>query len=344
MRVALLYYPMLFQRTGGLQVQVLETTRALQAAGVDAVLFDYSTHRLADFDIAHVFAAINGNYRIVEQARNAGLPVVLSTVLHPPWSSVQNHLSGLISGAAARLSGWSLTTTHQHIHTCLSGANAVVALGQLERDMLRDGYGVADQKIHIVPNGIKQAFFEADERVFRERFGIDGAYALNVASVSPYKNQMAALQALKNKIPLVVFGPCAPEYQDYLRAMQDFGGKWFHYLGVVDNDDPALPSAYAGASLFALPSQTEVQPISALEALAADCPVIISQNHSLDVLADQSVLSEVAPNEPTDITAAAEKILGSPKPHGFYRDQVRSLSWDHCAQKLTQIYEGIVTG
>ncbi len=48
MRVAVLYYPMLFQRTGGLQVQVLETVKELQGIGVDAVLFDYRNHRYTE--------------------------------------------------------------------------------------------------------------------------------------------------------------------------------------------------------------------------------------------------------------------------------------------------------
>jgi glycosyltransferase involved in cell wall biosynthesis len=343
MRVAMLYYPMLFQRTGGLQVQVLETTRALQQAGVDAVLFDYREHKLADFDIAHVFSAINGNHRIVEQARSDGLSVVLSTVLHPPWGRSQETRSNLISKVAARLSGWSLNTTHQHIHSCLSGAAAVIALGDLERDMLVNGYGTPGHKVHIVPNGIKQAFFEAGERLFRERFGITGPYALNVASVSPYKNQMTALRALKGKLPLVVLGPCAKENQDYLQAMQDFGGEWFHYLGVLDNDDPALPSAYAGASLFVLPSQTEVQPISALEALAADRPVIITKNHSLDMLPDRSVLHEVIPNDAMGISSAAQLILSKQGDHqGQQRAQVTQLTWEAAARDLNTIYQRLM--
>ena len=102
MRVAILYYPMLFQHTGGLQVQVLETCHALQNAGIDAVLFDYRKDRLKEFDIAHVFSAINGVHRIVEQAKNEGLPVVLSTVLHPPWSRSSEVKARAISRAASR--------------------------------------------------------------------------------------------------------------------------------------------------------------------------------------------------------------------------------------------------
>jgi glycosyltransferase involved in cell wall biosynthesis len=337
----MLYYPMLFQRTGGLQVQVIETTRALQNAGVDAILFDYAKHKLQDFDVAHVFAAINGNHRIVAQACSDGLPVVLSTVLHPPWSKTDDCRSDLISRCAARFSGWSMTTTHDHVHACLSGASVVVALGKLEEEMLVNGYGVPADKIRVVPNGIKESFFKTDQQLFRERFGIEGPYALNVASVSPYKNQLTALQALKGKIPLVVFGPCAAEHRDYLASLEDQGGEWFRYLGILDNDDPALPSAYAGASLFVLPSQTEVQPISALEALAADCPVIITKNHSLDMLADRSILREIAPNDADAISRIAESLLDSPPAPGRLRTQVDQLTWARVAEELQLIYRDL---
>lgn len=342
MRVAMLYYPMLFQRTGGLQVQVLETTRALRGLGVDAVLFDYREHRLSDFDIAHVFSAINGNHRIIEQARSEGLPVVLSTVLHPPWSRAQNTRANVASKLASRLSGWSLSTTHQHIQTCLSYANVVIALGRLEQDMLINSYGADADKVHIVPNGIKPAFFDADETAFRERFGIQGAYALNIASVSPYKNQLAALKALKGKIPLVVFGPCLRENQTYLEELRRFGGEWFHYLGVLNNDDPALPSAYAGASLFVLPSWSEVQPISILEAMAADCPVILTKNHSLDVIPDMTCLGQVAPDDVQTMSSLASQLLSNPPAGGVMRNQVKELTWQNVASQVKGIYTGLL--
>ncbi len=341
MKIAMLYYPMLFQRVGGLQIQVVETTRALQEAGIDAVLFDYSKHKLADFDIAHVFSAINGNHRIIEQARSVGLPIVLSTVLQPPWTRGDERRANVISNIASRLSGWSLKTNHQDIHIGLSGANAIVALGRAERDMLIDGYGVPEDKLYVVPNGIKQTFFDANENAFRQRFGITGPYALNIASVSPYKNQMTALRALKGKLQFVVIGPCTEEYKGYLHDMQQFGGEWFQYLGMLDNDDPALASAYAGASMFVLPSQAEVQPISALEALAADCPVIITRNHSLDMLTDPDVLSEVAPNDVKAIASYASALLGAPVAAGTLRQQVTELTWAACAKRLKEIYNSV---
>ncbi|MYM75567.1 glycosyl transferase, partial [Duganella sp. FT134W] len=83
MRVGLISYPMLFQRNGGLQVQVGETLRALAAAGHQVGLVDPAHADRADFDLLHVFGSMNGNHRLVAAARAAGLPVVLSALVAP---------------------------------------------------------------------------------------------------------------------------------------------------------------------------------------------------------------------------------------------------------------------
>src|SRR5450830_1265462 len=63
MRVGILSYPMLFQRDGGLQIQVRETIAALNrlpqlpARPLDVQLVDANHQRLADFDVLHVFSA-----------------------------------------------------------------------------------------------------------------------------------------------------------------------------------------------------------------------------------------------------------------------------------------------
>lgn len=342
MRVAMLYYPMLFQRTGGLQVQVLETTRALKALGVDAELFDCREHKLRDFDFAHVFSAINGNHRIVQAARSEGLPVVLSTVLGPPWTRAQNWQANILSQIIGRLTSWEVKTSHLEVHAALNGATAIVALGATEKRMLVEGYGVPVRKVRVVPNGIKEAFFSADDRMFRDRFGVRGPYALNVASVSPYKNQSAALEAVRGRLPLVVIGPCASECHGYLRTLEKCGGEWFRYIGVLDNDDPALPSAYAGASVFLLPSRSEVQPISALEALAADCPVVITRHHSLDVFPDSFALHEVNPHAINEIAEAVDAAWPRKVAEGYFRSKVEAMSWRSVATQLVDIYREMV--
>ena len=104
MRIGILSYPMLFQREGGLQVQVRSTLRALQeqsAPGLEVELVDVNRQRLDQFDLIHVFSAINGNHRLVELAADLGVPVVLSALLSPGWG----RLDGLRARLADRLTG-----------------------------------------------------------------------------------------------------------------------------------------------------------------------------------------------------------------------------------------------
>jgi hypothetical protein len=61
MRVGILSYPMLFQREGGLQIQVSSTIAALQRLSVPGLrveLVDPNRQRLDQFDLIHVFSAI----------------------------------------------------------------------------------------------------------------------------------------------------------------------------------------------------------------------------------------------------------------------------------------------
>jgi hypothetical protein len=77
MRVGILSYPMLFQRDGRLQVQVREAIEALNRialgparAPIEAELVDPFRSRLDDYDVVHVFAAVNGNHRRSARAKN----------------------------------------------------------------------------------------------------------------------------------------------------------------------------------------------------------------------------------------------------------------------------------
>src|SRR5258708_6979067 len=140
MRITLCSYPMLSQRLGSLQVQVLETLEALQRAGVEASLFDWRREKLTDFDLVHVFAAINGMHRVVEAANDANVPVVLSSVLHPPFTAWDRRMASLGDSIVGRLTGWSHHASFRELQSCLAGVRHIVALGAVERDMLLRGY------------------------------------------------------------------------------------------------------------------------------------------------------------------------------------------------------------
>lgn len=341
-KVALTTYPMLWQRTGGLQVQIRETLHALREAGCDARLFDANNERVEDYDVVHVFAAINGNERIVEAASDAGVPVVISSVLHPPFSRWDAIRARAATEITRRLSGWQFTTSYELTRRALSMAALVIALGKAERELLVKGYGLPDGRIREIPNGISERFFSATDALFRAKTGLTSPFVLHVSSVTPYKNPLASAKiAAQAGLPLVLIGPVVEKYEAYLGRCRLEAKHGFHYLGALPAGSELLASAYAAASVLVLPSRSEVMPLVVLEALAAGTPAIVTRNTSMKL---KGAGSSVIALDPDDLGAWVRTVEGSmnePINRKRYQSVVKEMTWERVARELISIYRNV---
>lgn len=341
MRIGLLTYPMLFQRSGGLQVQVRETLAALRALGVDARYFDPWSDRLTDFDVIHLFAAINGNDRIVEACNDAGVPVVLSSVLHPPFTRADARRAKAAAAVAGRMTGWASTTSYRQIVSALHGADRVIALGSGEQAMLVEGYETPAERVRIIPNGVPERFFTATPDLFRRTHGAERPFLITAASISPYKNQLAVVRALTGldaDVEYVMFGRVAREHRGYLEQCLNEGGDRVRYLGELSYDDPMLASAYAAASMLALPSLSEVMPLCVLEAMACGTPAVMTTRHGMDVTPRAGMLVEVEPTDAEALCRAVSALLTEPAPPEDIRAAVKDFSWTAVARQVMDVY------
>lgn len=342
MRIGVLSYPMLFQRHGGLQVQIRETIGALQrlapAAGLTVELADPVHASLAAYDVLHVFSASNGNHRIIETARELGVPAVLSPLVPPSWNRAAALRARIATGLARHLTRGDVQTSFSQIESALHKACLLVALGEPERDAMRGAFRIDADKIRIVPNGIGERFFNADGALFRERFGLHGDFALMVGAVSSYKNQLgvAGVLAAMN-LPFAVIGKAEPRDQDYLHKLQSTKG--VHYLGALSHDDPLLAAAYAAASLFVLPSKGEVQPLTALEAMASGTPVMLTDQSALDIADSGFALRKVRWDDSAGQHAAITALMAARPARRRVQDLVRHMTWPGVAQQLLSIYQ-----
>lgn len=341
LRVAMLSYPMLFQHSGGLQIQMRETLSALSRLGVRAELMDTTKDRLANYDIIHVFAAINGTHRIVESARAIGVPVVVSPLIRPHWNRRLGALSRILESVVGRLTEWNVKTEFAQIASCLSHADALIALGEVERRSIIDAFRIDEGRIRVIPNGIPQRYFEGNREDFQRKFGIDSEFVLCVASINPHKNQLGLAKALASTgIPLVLIGPCLAGDKQYLEEILHFPRA--RYLGPMDYDDPLLAAAYAAASVFCLPSNSEVMPLSAMEALASSTPVVMTRNHCMDVSAWHDIVHEISPRDPKEIVTAVRALLACKPPAERCRDAVRGYTWDAVGAAILRCYHDVL--
>lgn len=344
MRVAFVSYPTVFQSPGGIRMKMGRTIIALQRIGIDARLMDTAREKFTDYDVVHVFAAFNSNHRIVLQARSDGVPVVLSTILNPPFTRWEGLRARLLDRAIGRLTKWEVTTSYRQIQMALEGANQLVVLGNVEREIVVDSYGVEATKVMIVPNGIGEEFFNADPRLFIDAHRPSRPFVLHVGNVGDVKNQLGLVCALRGMpVDVVLVGHAGQAGAGYLRQCLEEGGSQVRYLGEFEHG-PMLASAYAAAAVFALPSRHEGMPNSVLEALASDRPVVMTRNHTMDMDLPADVISQVDADDRQAIRAAVNRLLLADLPPGRARSVVQALSWDAVARSLDGAYRHVLAG
>ncbi len=343
MRVGILSYPMLFQREGGLQVQVRETVAALNQldASMSAELVDPARQKLDDFDLIHVFSAYNGNFRVVESAVDLGVPVVLSPLVSPSWNRNTGFRARVADRLAGRISSYNLQTSYAQTKRALQLADLVIALGEAEREAIISGFLTERSKIRVFPNGISRQFFTAKGELFRHRTGIVGPFVLSVGSISPYKNQLGLAQALDGcELPLVMIGPVARDQQEYLQQVLE--SPWVRWLGALDHEDPLLASAFAAASVVALPSQGEIFPLSVLEALATGTPVVMTEESALQLEGADAMLRKVAWDDRAGQREAIVSLAMRPPGRSRVQAMVEQFTWQRVASQVAACYHELV--
>ncbi|MEC5161297.1 MULTISPECIES: glycosyltransferase [unclassified Janthinobacterium] len=343
MRVGILSYPMLFQRDGGLQIQVRETVAALNRLALGAPrhlqveLVDPTRNRLDSYDLIHVFSAINGNYRIVELASELGLPVVLSPLLSPGWNHATGVLARLADRLAGKLTAWNVQTSYAQSKRALQLADLVIALGEAERQAIVTGFQIEPEKIEVYPNGINAHFFSADAALFRSATGIAGPFVLMVGAISPYKNQLGLARALAEvDLPIVLIGAAQRPEHGYLQQLLRL--PHVSWLGALPHADPLLASAYRAAAVVALPSHGEVFPLAVLEALAAGTPVVMTAQSALELPDAGFAMKKVRWDDAAGQRLAICQLVGAAPDRAAVRALVSQFTWERAAGQIAESY------
>lgn len=340
LRVALMSDLLLLQRIGGVQRKLLETAAGLQRLGHQAAFFNPTAERLKDFDVAHVFDIGGGNERLVKGAQAQGLPTIVSPVIHPvSRSSVWR--ARLTDFVAAKVCGDVTQTSYRQMKHGLHSADRLIALTQREKATLVTAFDVDPAKVDIVPNGISPAFFAADPTLFLDTHPIKQPFVLCVGQINLRKNQIAIARAIaRDGIPIVLIGACNRSEAPYLE--QILGYENVTYLGPLHYNDPLLPSAYAAAGVFVLPSTSEVTPNGVFEALAAGTPVVVTRHHSMMLDVSGADLREIDPYDDADIRNQTLHFIENPGSREHRRSVVADMSWDAVAAQIAAVYSKVL--
>ena len=174
-----------------------------------------------------------------------------------------------------------------------------------------------DTRLWVVPNGVDIDRFNpgVDGSSIREKHGLEGARVVvqlgRLAREKRLEMLIEAAGRLDCKFLIVGDGPARDYYKSL--AMKEGVGRKFIFTGFVSGSD--LPSYYACADAFVIPSKVEVLPTVVLEAMASGKPVAGANSRGIPELVHDGENGYLFnPDSPKECASAIEKALNCGDP------------------------------
>jgi glycosyltransferase involved in cell wall biosynthesis len=276
--------------------------------------------------------------------RRHGTPFVLTAHFHPIWSIEGGWLRHRIRGFYdRRLAG-----------PVVRDAAAVVVQTREEERLLRS-LDLPLPRLVVVPPGYRaMAPPPPGPSPFRDRYGLDGPFALFVGRLASNKGLLELTDAFATvaradpSAQLVLIGEDGGQraaVEDRVRALGL--ERRVHLLGHID-DESLVAAAYREARVFVLPSEYEAFGLVLLEALAQGTPVVASRVGGIPEVVEEGRSGLLVP--PRSPAALAEAVLRLwndrelARTLGRYgRDEVvPRFSWEALADRLDRLYREVV--
>jgi glycosyltransferase involved in cell wall biosynthesis len=254
---------------GGFAIQIERTKEALQELGTEVEYLRWWDSNQSG-DVIHFFGRPSAAY--VELAHTKGIKMVIAELLGglAARPALSRGLQRVMISATKKILPAPFTS--RLAWDSYKIADAIIALTPYEARLMTEMFGADPEKIHIVPNGVETVFSDSPQ-VSR------GKWLLCTATITERKRVVELGEAaVAAQVPLRVIGSPYSEQDPYhlkfLKLAQSCSDLVRYEGGIQDREQ--LAGAYRNARGFVLLSTMESLSLSALEAAASECPLLLS--------------------------------------------------------------------
>ena len=254
---------------GGGQIQIEQTKAALEKIGVSVEPLRWWDDQQTG-DVLQHFGRIPTNVLLAAQRK--GMKVIVADLLTEAGSRSGARLKSQKIGQRilARVLPRSMVMSFNWDSYLL--ADACIALTPWEAYLMTELFHAPPARVHVVPNGVEEVFLNSPPA---QR----GPWLVCTGTIAERKRVVELAEAaVLAKTPLWIIGKPYSETDPYGQRFLDLAGRHpliIRYEGPV-SDRVKLAQAYRSARGFALLSTIESLSLSALEAAACECPLLLA--------------------------------------------------------------------
>lgn len=226
----------------------------------------------------------------------------------------------------------------------MHGAMRVIAVSQLTKNLVVRRYGVPEQRVEVVYNGVDLEPGQVGIAGIESRDKI----VLYFGRITYQKGPEYFIQAAKRVLEVMpdvkfVVAGSGDQAKNMIEMAANLGiGHKVLFTGFLRGND--IKKVFSLADLYVMPSVSEPFGIAPLEAMSHNVPALISRSSGVS-----EVLSHVLKVDFWDIDDMANKIIAvlkypplsqTLKEHGAF--EVRRLTWDGAAERCEQVYYAVM--
>ncbi len=318
---------------GGLAIQIQQTMTALSGIGLTVAPLRWWDETQTG-DLIFNYGRMPAEH--IRFAHRKGMKVVMAELLTSQSSRSASQLrrQKWISQAIKRFAPRTFTTAFNWDSYQL--ADAFIALTSWEKYLMEYLFDAAPEKVFVVPNGVEEVFFQSRTRDRSE-------WLVCTATITERKRVLELVEAaIAAQVPTWIIGNAYSTDDGYAQkffTLAKKNPKIIRYEGAV-SDRNELASIYRSARGFVLLSNMESLSLSALEAAACGCPLLLS-----DLPWARGSFAETAAYVPlTDSIVRTAEVLKK-----FYEaapnlpaPAIKLLRWHEVALELKKIFERVL--
>ena len=254
---------------GGFQIQMEQTAVALRSIGVDIEFvrwWDQQQHG----DVIHYFGRPPEVY--VWLAQSKGIKVVMAELLTALGSRTASQRQAQKISMSLGQRFLPKSFTERMAWKSYELADAVIALTPWEAKLMNEMFSAPLARTHVVPNGVEEVFL-------RNEPCSKGPWLVCTATITDRKRVLELAEAaVLAQTPVWIVGKAYSSCDPYSLRFEQLARtqpRWIRFEGPVQ-DREKLARIYREARGFVLLSTMESLSLSALEAAACECPLLLT--------------------------------------------------------------------